>query len=160
MSSEASPTILISAGGTGGHMTPAQALSVDLVARGYPVHLVTDTRGAGYSKMFGDIPIHTIRAGTLGAGLGGKVKGVLNLGLGIAQAVSLVLKLKPALVIGFGGYPSFPAVYAAQTLRIKTILHEQNAIIGKANDMLADKATRIAISMPRVQGLDLSLIHI
>jgi len=148
------PSILISTGGTGGHMTPAQALSSDLVARGYKVHLVTDPRGARYSKMFDDIPIHTIRAGTLGAGVMGKVKGVANLGLGIAQAMSLVMKLKPALVIGFGGYPSYPAVFAAQKLGIRTILHEQNAIIGKANDMLADKATRIAISMPKVQGLD------
>ncbi|MDB2683101.1 undecaprenyldiphospho-muramoylpentapeptide beta-N-acetylglucosaminyltransferase [Alphaproteobacteria bacterium] len=154
MAHKESPFVLISAGGTGGHMTPAQALACDLKSRGYRVELVTDSRGRSYAKMFEGIPIHVSRSGTLGAGLLGKVKGILNLTLGILHASSLLSKLKPDLVVGFGGYPSFPLVYAAQKKKIKTVLHEQNAIIGKANAMLVDKATRIAVSLPKVQGLD------
>ena len=148
------PVILISAGGTGGHMTPAQALASDLKSRGYETALVTDRRGLSYKKMFQEMDIHVLKSGTLGAGIKGKLMGVLNLGMGIAKALVLLKRLKPDLVVGFGGYPSFPAVYAAQKLKIKTIIHEQNAVIGKANAVLADKATRIAISLPKVQGLD------
>jgi len=148
------PLVLISAGGTGGHMTPAQALAADLLSRGYRVELVTDVRGATYAKMFEGIKLHVIRSGTLGAGVMGKVKGLANLALGIASAKRLISKLKPDLVVGFGGYPSFPLVHAAQKKKVKTIIHEQNAIIGKANAMLVDKATRIAISLPNAQGLD------
>ncbi len=84
----------------------------------------------------------------------GKLKGALNLGLGLIHATMLLKKLKPDLVIGFGGYPSFPAVYAAQKAGLPTILHEQNAIIGKANSMLAPRADRIALSLPNSDGLD------
>lgn len=147
-------TIVLSAGGTGGHMTPALALGQDLLSRGFEVVLLTDARGAKYQNLFGDIDHHILKAGTLGAGLMGKIKGALNLGLGIIQAVNLLRKLKPAVVIGFGGYPSVPGVYAAQKLGIKTIIHEQNAIIGKANAFLAHKAVQIAISLPETTGLD------
>lgn len=153
MSAEAK-LVVLSAGGTGGHVMPAQALALDLRSRGYRVELVTDRRGTKYKDNFGDIPVHELRAGTLGKGLWGKIKGLANLGLGILQAQRLLSRKRPAAVIGFGGYPSFPAVYAAQGLKIPTIIHEQNAIIGKANAMLADKAERIASSMPHLQGID------
>ena len=146
--------ILLSAGGTGGHVMPAQALALDLKSRGYAVELVTDKRGMKYAENFGDIPIHEIRAGTLGAGVMGKVKGLMDLGIGVMQARALVSQIKPSAVVGFGGYPSFPAVYAAQKKGIPTILHEQNAIIGKANAMLAHKAERIASSTPELRGID------
>ena len=146
--------ILIAAGGTGGHLTPAQALSEDLKSRGYRVEIVTDKRGLKYREMFSDLPMHMIPSGTLSAGLKGKIRGMAQLSIGIAKAFRLLRRLKPDLVVGFGGYPSFPAMYAAQSMGIKTIIHEQNAIIGKANAMLVDKATRIAISTPTIQGLD------
>jgi len=148
------PLIILSAGGTGGHMTPARALGHDLISRGYRVELITDQRGLKYENFFADIPVHAIPSGTLGAGILGKIKGVSNLALGILKANRLVKKLKPALVIGFGGYPSVPAVYAAQRQKIPTIVHEQNAIIGRANEFLAPKANRIALSWPEIQGLD------
>lgn len=148
------PPILLSAGGTGGHVTPASALAQDLLSRGYRVELVTDARGLKYRAMFAGITIHTVRAGTLGKGFTGKIAGAAALGLGIAQALKIVKSLKPALVVGFGGYPSFPGVYAAQKLGIPTILHEQNAIIGKANIALASKAERIALSIPSKLGLE------
>ena len=155
MSDTDSKLILLSAGGTGGHLTPALALAHDLLARGYRVGLVTDGRAKKYGL---DIPeeiaVHAIRAGTLGRGLAGKVKGVLALAAGIVQAQLLVRKLRPAIVIGFGGYPSFPAVYAAQRVKIPTIIHEQNAVLGRANAMLAPRADRIALSWPNVKGLE------
>lgn len=146
--------IVISAGGTGGHVTPAAALARDLLSRGYRVEWVTDARGLRYKAMFGDIPMHVTRSGGLGAGLWGKVSGAAQLMLGAAQAFGLLRRLRPSVVVGFGGYPSAPAVYAAQKLGISTILHEQNAIIGKANAFLAPKATRIALSLPLARDLD------
>ncbi len=146
--------IILSCGGTGGHMTPAQALGRDLLSRGYRVEVITDQRGAKYAPMFQGMRMHVLPSGTLGAGISGKVKGLACLGAGIARAMKMLLKQKPDMVVGFGGYPSVPAVYAAQRLRIPTIIHEQNAIIGRANALLAPKAERIALSMPKVQGLD------
>ena len=146
--------ILLSAGGTGGHMMPAQALGLDLIARGYRVELITDQRGLKFKDAFEGISLHEIRAGTLGAGIKGKIKGALNLGLGVLQAQRYLHRKKPSVVVGFGGYPSFPAVYAAQKMKIPTVLHEQNAIIGKANAMLASKAERIASSTPDLRGIE------
>jgi len=146
--------ILLSAGGTGGHMFPAAALSHDLRSRGFRVELVTDVRGKKFEAHFSDIPVHVLSAGTLGAGLMGKVKGMAALGVGIAQAAKLLGRLSPAVVVGFGGYPSVPAVYIAQRKHIPTIIHEQNAILGKANGFLAPRADRIALSMGHVAGLD------
>ncbi len=152
--SEKNKTVILCAGGTGGHVMPAQALSVDLISRGYHVVLFTDKRGMKYANLFDNVEVQEIKAGALGKGIWGKIKGLVALGLGIVQARKLFMKLKPAAVIGFGGYPSFPGVYAAQKLKIPTILHEQNAIVGKANAYLANKAERIASSMPVLQGLD------
>lgn len=147
------PLVILSAGGTGGHMTPARALGVDLLSRGYRVEVITDTRGEKFSSIFAGMPMHVVKAGTLGSGVMGKIKGLGNLGLGILKARKIIKRLKPAVVIGFGGYPSVPAVYAAQKMGIPTVIHEANAVIGKANDLLAPKATKIALSLPDVSGL-------
>lgn len=154
MSKTEKDLIVLSAGGTGGHMTPARALGQDLLSRGYRVALVTDERGRKYDAMFEGIDIYQVKSGTLGKGILGKLKGAANLALGLAKSISLIRSLKPKLVVGFGGYPSVPAVYAAQKLGIKTILHEQNAIIGKANAFLASKADRIAMSIRNDDGLE------
>lgn len=149
-----SKTILLSSGGTGGHMTPAGALAHDLSSRGYRVEIITDVRGQKYQAMFPGMKMHTVRAGTMTKGVMGKAKGVMNLGIGIVQSMKIIRNLKPSVVVGFGGYPSVPGLYAAQKLGIPTIIHEQNAIIGKANAMLAGKAEKIALSLPDVVGLD------
>lgn len=135
-------------------MTPAQALAHDLRARGQRPALVTDLRGKKYAPMFGDISVHVLPSGTAGAGISGKVKGAWQLALGIFKAFVLVIRLRPAVVVGFGGYPSVPAVFAAQILGVPTIIHEQNAIIGKANHFLAARAARVAISMQGITGLE------
>ncbi|MGH1375548.1 MAG: undecaprenyldiphospho-muramoylpentapeptide beta-N-acetylglucosaminyltransferase [Alphaproteobacteria bacterium] len=146
--------VLISAGGTGGHMSPASALASELKARGHRVELMTDDRGQRFAPMFNDVPIHVVKSGTAGAGIPGKIKGAINLVLGILQALKFVKSHKPDLVVGFGGYPSVPGVFAAQRLKVPTILHEQNAIIGKANAFLAPKASRVALSLPYMTGLE------
>lgn len=154
MENEKNTLILLSAGGTGGHMFPASALAKDLLSRGFKVALVTDMRGKKFTGDFGDIPITVIQAATLRSGVVGKISGVMGLGMGIMQANRLINRMKPAVVVGFGGYPSFPAVFAAQRRKIPTIIHEQNAILGRANSMLAAKADRIALSMSHIHGLE------
>ena len=149
-----SKLILLSSGGTGGHVFPAIALAKDLLSRGYRVHFVTESRGQKYLQNIEGIEVHVIKSGTLGSGVLGKIKGLTSLGLGILQAGKLIDRLQPSIVVGFGGYPSFPGVYVAQKRKIPTIIHEQNAILGKANVMLASKADRIALSMKRGDGLD------
>ncbi|NCO02669.1 MAG: undecaprenyldiphospho-muramoylpentapeptide beta-N-acetylglucosaminyltransferase [Alphaproteobacteria bacterium] len=149
-----SKQILISAGGTGGHMFPAEALARDLIGRGYRVALATDIRGRKYEPFADGIPVYVLKSGSLKSGILSKFGTLISLALGTLQAKSLVRKLKPAVVIGFGGYPSFPAVYAAQKARVATIIHEQNAVLGKANAVLAKRADRIALSWPKVGGID------
>ncbi len=146
--------ILISAGGTGGHMFPAEALARDLIGRGYRVALATDVRGKKYEPFADGVPVYVLKSGAMKSGILSKIKTALSLGLGYLQARKLVDRLKPAVVIGFGGYPSFPAVYAAQKKNIPTIIHEQNAILGKANAYLAPKADRIALSWNNVESID------
>ncbi|MGE4314139.1 MAG: undecaprenyldiphospho-muramoylpentapeptide beta-N-acetylglucosaminyltransferase [Pseudobdellovibrionaceae bacterium] len=156
MSSENHQTrILLSSGGTGGHVFPALALADDLLSRGFAVHLATDKRGEAYiGKGFHKFDYTVLSSGTLRAGLKGKVAGLLAMGRGYWNARQLVKNWKPHVVVGFGGYPSVPAVLAAQRNDIPTILHEQNAIVGKANLYLAPRAERIALSLPGGKGLD------
>jgi UDP-N-acetylglucosamine--N-acetylmuramyl-(pentapeptide) pyrophosphoryl-undecaprenol N-acetylglucosamine transferase len=146
--------ILISAGGTGGHIFPAESLARDLIGRGYHVALATDVRGAKYQNFAGGIPTYVLKSGGLKSGFLSKFQTMLSLGIGVIQAKRLLKKLKPMVVIGFGGYPSFPAVYAAQKKNIPTIIHEQNAILGRANAILAPKADRIALPLSDVTGLN------
>ena len=146
--------IVLSTGGTGGHITPARALGHDLMSRGFRVEIIMDSRARKYESMFEGMKTHIVKSGTLRPGFLGKITGATNLGFGIVQALRLMKTLRPAMVVGFGGYPSVPGVYAAQKLKIPTIIHEQNAIIGKANSFLAPKAERIALSLPNVTGLD------
>ncbi len=152
--SEKSKLILLSAGGTGGHISPAAALGRDLLSRGYRVEVVTDERGLKYKSLFDGMKTHTVRSGTLRPGALGKIAGAANLCIGILQALALVKSLRPSVVVGFGGYPSVPGVFAAQRLRIPTVIHEQNAIIGKANVFLAPRSKHIALSLPAMTGLD------
>lgn len=145
--------IVLAAGGTGGHIFPAEALCEELIARGCKVSLVTDSRFADYSAgsmkgALGQIPIYPIRAGTMGRNLYQRFSGAANLGMGILQARRLLKKLRPKAVIGFGGYPSFPTMMAASGLHLPTIIHEQNALLGKANRVLANRVNCIATSFP------------
>ncbi|MCR9073730.1 MAG: undecaprenyldiphospho-muramoylpentapeptide beta-N-acetylglucosaminyltransferase [Alphaproteobacteria bacterium] len=141
--------IVLASGGTGGHVFPAKALADLLAARGHRVALVTDTRGSAFDGAAksegGGIEVHKIRAGGIaGRGIVAKLKSAVKLLLGWRDARRLLSTLNPSVVVGFGGYASVPTVLAAGGRGIPVVLHEQNAVIGRANRMLARQATAIA----------------
>ena len=152
--SDSKDTVILAAGGTGGHMFPAEALAQDLVSRGYRVILATDARGKKYEPFAGGIPVEVLSSATVKPGLMSKICSALSLVKGYGQSRALLKKYNPAIVVGFGGYPSLMPVLAAQHKKIPTIIHESNAILGKANVFLSKKADRIAIGLPDIQGLD------
>lgn len=139
--------VVVAAGGTGGHLFPAFALTEALNRRGAHVELITDMRGDRYGMGFPAQAVHCVPAATLASKSPvAAVKTGITLLRGTALARGILQGLKPAVVVGFGGYPSVPPLAAARSLGIPTMLHEQNAIMGRANRMLARFATRIALS--------------
>ncbi len=142
-------TILLAAGGTGGHLFPAEALAQALTRRGARVELVSDERVEKYAENFPASAVHEIAAGTVtGGGIIGKALGALALARGVLQCRALLDTIKPAIVVGFGGYPTVPPVLAATHKRIVTIIHDQNAVMGRANRFLAPRVTAIATGFP------------
>lgn len=146
-------SIVLAAGGTGGHLYPAEALAQELLNRGHKVIIITDKRGDVFKRLADRVQIYSIRAATFKPGIVSKIKSVLDICIGMVQAALLLQKMRPALVVGFGGYPSFPTVYAAQRMGYLTILHEQNAVLGKANGHLANEAVVIATSLPETRNI-------
>ncbi len=146
--------ILLAAGGTGGHLFPAQALAEVLLARGWRVDLVTDERGDRYGGKFPAGEIHIIPAATV---RGGNpltyLKTATILGIGVLRAMLLIGRLKPKVVAGFGGYPTLAPVMAASLRGVKCLIHDQNAVMGRANRMLADRVDVVATSFPKVHML-------
>ena len=116
-------TIVLASGGTGGHLFPAEALAQELLDRGHKVVILTDKRGHAFKSLGDRVEIHVVRAATLRAGIVSKIKAVIDMGLGILQSFNLLRKIKPAVIVGFGGYPSFPGVFAGQWMGIPSILH-------------------------------------
>jgi UDP-N-acetylglucosamine--N-acetylmuramyl-(pentapeptide) pyrophosphoryl-undecaprenol N-acetylglucosamine transferase len=145
--------VTLAAGGTGGHMVPAHALAAELKARGHGVMLITDDRGAKIPGLFQDVPTHILPAGRLGGGPIGMLKAVRSVLAGRRQAKALYKEFTPDAVVGFGGYPAFPALLAASSLKIPTILHEQNAVLGRVNRWVAGDAAAIATAYPEVERL-------
>ncbi|MEO6198414.1 MAG: undecaprenyldiphospho-muramoylpentapeptide beta-N-acetylglucosaminyltransferase [Sphingomicrobium sp.] len=144
---------VLAAGGTGGHMIPAHALAAELRRRGHGVLLITDDRGARFPGLFEGAPVHVLPAGRLGGGPIGWIKAVIAVLRGRSAARRLYRKHHPDAVVGFGGYPAFPALLAASALDIPTLLHEQNAVIGRVNRMLAGKAAAIGTAYAEVGRL-------
>jgi len=141
------PLIVLAAGGTGGHVFPAEALAQELLGQDYRLALVTDSRGERYGGTLGLIDKHSISASALaGHSIFGKAISAVRLSVGLVQAYRLLKRLKPAVVVGFGGYAAAPTVAAAILARVPTIIHEQNAILGWANRKLADMVTKVCIS--------------
>lgn len=145
--------ITLAAGGTGGHMVPAHALAAELIARGHGVMLVTDERGAKIPGLFRNVTIHILPAGRLSGGAFGLIKAARSVLAGRRQARALYRLFRPDAVVGFGGYPAFPALLAASAAKVPTILHEQNAVLGRVNRMLAGEAEAIATSYAEVERL-------
>ena len=144
---------VLAAGGTGGHMVPAHALAAELRARGHGVLLITDARGAKIPGLFDKVPVHILPAGRLGGGPIGMLKAMRSVLRGRRQARALYRQHRPDAVVGFGGYPAFPALLAASAARIPTVLHEQNAVLGRVNRWLAGDAQAIATSFAEVERL-------
>jgi UDP-N-acetylglucosamine--N-acetylmuramyl-(pentapeptide) pyrophosphoryl-undecaprenol N-acetylglucosamine transferase len=145
--------ILLAAGGTGGHLFPAEALANELARRGVAVELVTDDRALKYGQQFPARAIHTITSATpTGGNILSKAVAIAKLAIGAWQARALIKRLKPACVVGFGGYPTAPPLVAASLLGAPAILHEQNAVMGRANRFLAGRVKRIATGFPRLEG--------
>ena len=144
---------VLAAGGTGGHMVPAHALAAELRKRGHGVLLVTDDRGARFPGLFQGIPVHILPAGRLTKSPMGLVRGVRSLLAGRREARMLYKQGRPDAVIGFGGYPAVPALLAASGMNIPTVLHEQNAVLGRANRFLASDAKAIATAYSEVERI-------
>lgn len=149
-----SPLVVLAAGGTGGHLFPAQALAETLITRGYRIHLMTDERVRDYGKNFPADETHIVQSASLGFSDPLRLPSrLLKLFKGYRNAKSILRKVQPAAVVGFGGYPSFPPVYAATSLRIPTLVHEANSILGRANKVLAKRVNAVAGSFEKTLGL-------
>ena len=142
---------VLAAGGTGGHLFPATALAEVLLERGWLAHVVTDRRGAHHIRSTEDVPCTVLpAAGIAGRGLWPQVVAMPILGLGAIRAVSLFRRRRPAVVVGFGGYASVPAGLAARVRKVPLILHEANAVLGRANRLLASTAHTLATTFSSV----------
>lgn len=159
----ASRNYILAAGGTGGHLIPAYALAAELDRRGHHVALITDERGAMLPGKPDFLPAHVLPAGRFGKNplkwLGG-VSAVLN---GRRMALRLMEAYEPSAVVGFGGYPALPALLAATSAGVPSIVHEQNAVLGRVNRLLAGKVQAIATTYPdvaRLKGRHLDKVHL
>ena len=153
------PLILLAAGGTGGHLFPAEALGVELIRRGHRVRLVTDSRALRYSGLFSKdtidvVPSETVRSRTpwslARTGVDAQPPAPL-------VALNLMRRMKPAAVVGFGGYPTVPPLLAARLFGVPTLVHEANAVLGRANRFLSSRVSAIATSLPGVLDRDPAL---
>jgi UDP-N-acetylglucosamine--N-acetylmuramyl-(pentapeptide) pyrophosphoryl-undecaprenol N-acetylglucosamine transferase len=147
----AAPLVLLAAGGTGGHLFPAEALAEALARRGLTVELATDERAERYGQRFPARQTHVIASETLrGRNVVALARTGAIMSLALWRAYILLGGIKPAVVVGFGGYPTLAPVLAATWRRIPTIIHEQNAVMGRANKFLAPRVSAIATSFPGV----------
>jgi UDP-N-acetylglucosamine--N-acetylmuramyl-(pentapeptide) pyrophosphoryl-undecaprenol N-acetylglucosamine transferase len=144
---------VLAAGGTGGHMIPAHALAAELKSRGHGVLLITDERGARFPGLFENVPVHILPAGRIGGGPVGWLKAAGSVLKGRGQAKRLYREHTPDAVVGFGGYPAFPSLLAASSKRIPTVLHEQNAVLGRVNRLLASEAEAIGTAYEEIDRL-------
>ena len=147
------PLVLLAAGGTGGHLFPAEALASALQKRGATVDLATDARVAHFK--FSARAVHLIPSATLrGTDPFNLVRTAALLALGTAKAWAMLGRVRPTVVVGFGGYPTVPPLWAASLRGIPTVVHEQNCVMGRANRALAPRVTAIASSVRMLQRLD------
>ncbi|MEQ1650469.1 MAG: undecaprenyldiphospho-muramoylpentapeptide beta-N-acetylglucosaminyltransferase, partial [Hyphomicrobiaceae bacterium] len=147
--------VMLSAGGTGGHLFPAFALAQELARRNIIVDLITDMRGDRYGHDFPARKVYQVPAATVkGRNPFSLASTGITLARGISAARKILKSVKPHAIIGFGGYPTVPPMLAATMLKIPSALHEQNAVLGRANTMLAKRVTAIATSFESVTGLD------
>lgn len=140
------PLLVIAAGGTGGHMYPAQALAEAMLSRGWRVRLSTDARGKRYSSGFPEsVPVDEVKSATFArASRGAKFIVPIKILAGVLKAWAAMRRDRPAVVVGFGGYPSIPALLAARLMRLPRMIHEQNGVLGRVNAFLASRVHKVA----------------
>ncbi len=150
----AKPLVVLAAGGTGGHVFPAEALAAELGTRGYRLALITDRRGGNLSGRLAELETHRVRAGGIvGKGFFARIFSAFEILIGTFQAWFLLRRMKPAVVVGFGGYASVPTMLAATYSGTKAAIHEQNAVLGRANRLLASRVEKIATSFEKVSSI-------
>jgi UDP-N-acetylglucosamine--N-acetylmuramyl-(pentapeptide) pyrophosphoryl-undecaprenol N-acetylglucosamine transferase len=147
------PFVIIAAGGTGGHLFPAAAFAEEMRARGWRVVLMTDARGRRYAEHFPAERIEDVAAASPSANPIKAIPAALKIWRGVNQAKRRFAELKPALVAGFGGYPSFPALMAARAHKLPILIHEQNSVLGRVNRALASSASIVACGFERLDKL-------
>ena len=149
------PVALVAAGGTGGHLFPAHALTSELVRRGWDVHLVSDDRALSYGIEYPGTAVHTVASATVrGRNPMALMQTAWGIGRGWLQSRALLRRLKPQIVIGFGGYPTLPPLLAARFAGVPYILHESNGVMGRANKLMMSRAAAVATSLDRTDGLE------
>jgi len=157
------PLLVIAAGGTGGHMFPAQALAEEMLARGWRVKLSTDARGLRYSGGFPDaVEVDVVKAATFArGGMGAKLIAPFKILAGCIGAWFSFGRDRPLVIVGFGGYPAVPAMMAGGWRRVPRILHEQNAVLGRVNQFFARRVEKIACGMwPTQLQENVSAVHV
>ena len=155
----ASRHFVLAAGGTGGHLIPAFALANELEARGHHVALITDERGASIPGKPDSLSAHILPAGRFGKNPLKWPSGISAVLEGRGMAMRLFETFEPSAVIGFGGYPALPALLAALSAKIPSVVHEQNAVLGRVNRLLAERVDAIATSYPDVERLKPKFAH-
>ena len=147
--------IVLTAGGTGGHIFPSIAVAEELVYRGHTIFFVTDSRGLKLWKTSEKILVKCISASHIHGNIQLKLKGVFSIAAGLLQACRIIAQQKPSCVAGFGGYASFPMMLSATLLGLPTIIHEQNAVMGRTNRAFSKKAKFIATSFKETSGINI-----
>ncbi|HEY1561303.1 MAG TPA: undecaprenyldiphospho-muramoylpentapeptide beta-N-acetylglucosaminyltransferase [Caulobacteraceae bacterium] len=149
---EAGALAVIAAGGTGGHLFPAQALAEALIARGWRIALATDRRTEGLAESFPAEQKIAIASATFAGGPAARAAQFIAILRGVMEARATLEALGPKVVVGFGGYPSIPTLIAARTLGLRTVIHEANAVMGRANRLLAPAVTEVACAFPTLMN--------
>lgn len=142
---------LLAAGGTGGHMLPAYALAGELISRGHRVALVSDDRGLKIPGAPAEMETHVLPAGRVSGGPVGWIRAALAIRKGRRMAINLIREFDPAVVVGFGGYPSLPSLLAAGATKRPRVLHEQNAVLGRVNRLMAPRVDAVAVAYHNIQ---------
>ncbi len=143
---------LLVAGGTGGHLFPAMALREALMTRGWRVHMATDPRVGGFIAGVPADEMHRIRAATLGGSPAAMARSLATLARGVAESRRLLNELRPGVVVGFGGYPTVPPLVAARLRGLPIVVHEANAVVGRANRLLIRLGAILATGFDKPQG--------
>ncbi|MDF2964812.1 MAG: murG [Rickettsiaceae bacterium] len=145
--------IFVVGGGTGGHMFPAIALGQELATRNYKVYLITDPRCAKYLNNDIGLKVKIIKSQAAKTGVLSRIQAGFSMMIGLIESLLFLIKTRPKIVIGFGGYTMFPMLFAAQLLGIPIMLHEQNSFLGKANLFFAAKAKLIALTFQETTNI-------